>query len=177
MGRAFPMTGVIVRRMWLVPLRSYDDSRRIPLTLVVGVRQKFYEPGEYKSRWTCGDEARQEIWDLSSDLRLTYEELMVFRSTMDDSKILGEDIPEFIKCLRVVGEEHGGNYIEQANKLQEFIDKEDISKISAISYNQTSVCCASDIFGEYYDAPLKKFWDCMISRDAYINFKKENDIG
>ena len=38
--------------------------------------------GEYASRWIYAS-SRKEIEDLQKDFRLTYEEMMVFRSTFD----------------------------------------------------------------------------------------------
>ena len=65
----------------------------------------------------------QEVWDLSSDTRLSFEELMVMRSTMDNAIVLGCDIPTFIECLEKVAEEHGGNYKELAAELQKGYDE------------------------------------------------------
>ena len=65
----------------------------------------------------------QEVWDLSSDTRLSFEELMVMRSTMDNAIVLGSDIPTFIECLEKVAEEHGGNYKKQATELRRVYDE------------------------------------------------------
>lgn len=111
----------------------------------------------------------QEIWDLCKDKRLTYEEHIVFSSTMDNAMILGKDIPVFIECLEKVYAEHQGNYHEQAEALRK-IYNEYGNKISAIVYNQTSVCSGSDIFGSSYNAPIKSFWDCMITREQWEEY-------
>ena len=108
----------------------------------------------------------QEVWDLSSDTRLSFEELMVMRSTMDNAIVLGSDIPTFIECLERVAEEHGGNYKEQADGLRK-VYEEYGDDISAIGWNQTSVNCADGIFGSDMDKPLEDFWNCMMSRESY----------
>ena len=108
----------------------------------------------------------QEVWDLSSDTRLSFEELMVMRSTMNNAIVLGCDIPTFIECLEKVAEEHGGNYKEQADKLQKVYDEYG-DDISAVGWNQTSVNCADGIFGSDMDKPLEDFWDCMVTRECY----------
>ena len=116
----------------------------------------------------------QEIWDLGWDKRLTYEEHIVFMSTMDNAKILGKDIPVFIECLEKVYDEHKGNFDQQAEELRR-IYSEYGDKISAIVYNQTSVCSGSEFLGTNYDSPLKSFWDCMISREQWNEFVNSDD--
>ena len=116
----------------------------------------------------------QEIWDLGWDKRLTYEEHIVFMSTMDNAKILGKDIPVFIECLAKVYDEHKGNFDQQAEELRR-IYSEYGNKISAIVYNQTSVCSGSEFLGTNYDFPLKSFWDCMISREQWNEFVNSDD--
>ena len=116
----------------------------------------------------------QEIWDLGWDKRLTYEEHIVFMSTMDNAKILGKDIPVFIECLEKVYDEHKGNFDQQAEELRK-IYSEYGDKISAIVYNQTSVCSGSEFLGVNYDFPLKSFWDCMISREQWNEFVNSDD--
>lgn len=48
-----------------------------------------------------------------------------------------------------------------------------IRSIEAIAFNQTSVNCASDFFGEKYDAPISKFWDCLFFKDGYNKIRKQ----
>ena len=115
----------------------------------------------------------QEVWDLSSDTRLSFEELMVMRSTMDNAIVLDSDIPTFIECLEKVAEEHGGNYTEQADELKKVYD-EFGDDISAIGWNQTSVNCADGIFGSDMDKPLEDFWNCMVTRECYEADKNES---
>ena len=112
----------------------------------------------------------QEVWDLSSDTRLSFEELTVLRSTMSNAIVRGCDIPTFIECLEKVAEEHGGNYKEQAAELKKVYD-EFGDDISAIGWNQTSANCADDTFGSNMDRPLDDFWDCMVSREYYESDK------
>lgn len=116
----------------------------------------------------------QEIWDLGWDKRITYEEHIVFMSTMDNAKILGKDIPLFIDCLEKVYEEHKGNFHEQAEALRK-IYSEYGNKISAIVYNQTSVCSGSEFLGQNYDFPLKSFWNCIITREEWDEFVNSGD--
>ena len=131
-----------------------------------------HEVKRYNSRFPYSvmrrgeDNPMQEVWDLSSDMRLSFEELMVMRSTMDNAIVLGSDIPTFIECLEKVSEEHGGNYKEQASELQKVYDEYG-DDISAIGWNQTSVNCADGIFGSNMDKPLEDFWDCMVTRECY----------
>lgn len=115
----------------------------------------------------------QEVCDLSSDTRLSFEEIMVMRSTMDNAIVLGCDIPMFIECLEKVAEEHGGNYKEQADGLRKVYD-EFGDDISAIGWNQSSVNCADGIFGSDMDRPLEDFWDCMVTRECYESYKNES---
>ena len=137
-----------------------------------------HEVKRYNSRFPYSvmrrgeDNPMQEVWDLSSDTRLSFEELMVMRSTMDNAIVLGCDIPTFIECLEKVAEEHGGNYKEQAAKLQKVYDEYG-DDISAIGWNQTSVNCADGIFGSDMDKPLEDFWDCMVTRECYEADKNE----
>ena len=112
----------------------------------------------------------QDVWDLSNDTRLSFEELIVMRSTMDNAIVRGRDIPMFIECLGKVAEEYGGNYNEQVAELQKIYD-EFGDKISAIGWNKTSVNCANDMFGSNMDRPLKDFLDCMIARECYESRK------
>ena len=114
----------------------------------------------------------QEVWDLSSDTRLSFEEIMVMRSTMDNAIVLGSDIPTFIECLEKVAEEHGGNYKEQADGLRKVFNEYG-DDISAIGWNQTSVNCADGIFGSDMDRPLEDFWDCMVTRECYESYKND----
>ena len=118
------------------------------------------------------DNPMQEVWDLSSDTGLSFEELMVMRSTMDNAIVLGCDLPTFIECLEKVAEVHGGHYKEQATELQKVYDEYG-DDISAIGWNQTSVNCADDIFGSDMDKPLDDFWDCMMTRECYEADKNE----
>ena len=111
---------------------------------------------------------------ISMNKRLTYEEHIVFMSTMDNAKILGKDIPVFIECLEKVYDEHKGNFDQQAEELRR-IYSEYGDKISAIVYNQTSVCSGSEFLGTNYDSPLKSFWDCMISREQWNEFVNSDD--
>ena len=138
-----------------------------------------HEVKRYNSRFPYSvmrrgeDNPMQEVWDLSSDTRLSFEELMVMRSTMDNAIVLGSDIPTFIECLEKVAEEHGGNYKEQADGLKKVYDEHG-DDISAIGWNQTSVNCADGIFGSDMDKPLEDFWDCMMSRECYEADKNES---
>ena len=135
-----------------------------------------HEVKRYNSRFPYSvmrrgeDNPMQEVWDLSSDMRLSFEELMVMRSTMDNAIVRGRDIPMFIECLGKVAEEYGGNYNEQVAELQKIYD-EFGDKISAIGWNKTSVNCANDMFGSNMDRPLKDFLDCMIARECYESRK------
>ena len=137
-----------------------------------------HEVKRYNSRFPYSvmrrgeDNPMQEVWDLSSDTRLSFEELMVMRSTMDNAIVLGCDIPTFIECLEKVAEEHGGNYKDQAAELQK-VYEEYGDDISAIGWNQTSVNCADGIFGSDMDKPLEDFWDCMVTRECYEADKNE----
>ena len=115
----------------------------------------------------------QEVWDLSNDTRLSFEELMVMRSTMDNAIVLGCDIPTFIECLEKVAEEHGGNYKEQADGLRKVFNEYG-DDISAVGWNQTSVNCADGIFGSDMDKPLEDFWNCMMTRESYGNARTLN---
>ena len=138
-----------------------------------------HEVKRYNSRFPYSvmrrgeDNPMQEVWDLSSDTRLSFEELMVMRSTMDNAIVLGCDIPTFIECLEKVAEEHGGNYKEQADELKKVYDEYG-DDISAIGWNQTSVNCADGIFGSDMDKPLEDFWDCMMTRECYEADKNES---
>lgn len=128
--------------------------------------------GEYASRWIYSS-SRKEIEDLQKDFRLTYEEMMVFRSTFDFAKVLGEDIPVYLECLKVVADECGGIYPQQYKELSNFIKVHSIDDIEAIAFNQTSVNCACDFFGNRYNEPADNFWDCMCPKDFYNSLKKE----
>ena len=128
--------------------------------------------GEYASRWIYAS-SRKEIEDLQKDFRLTYEEMMVFRSTFDFAKVLGEDIPVYLDCLKVVADECGGIYPQQYKELSDFIKVHSIDDIEAIAFNQTSVNCACDFFGNRYNASADNFWDCICPRDFYDNLRKD----
>ena len=138
-----------------------------------------HEVKRYNSRFPYSvmrrgeDNPMQAVWDLSSDTRLSFEELMVMRSTMDNAIVLGCDIPTFIECLEKVAEEHGGNYKEQAAELMRVYDEYG-DDISAIGWNQTSVNYADGIFGSDMDKPLEDFWNCMLTRECYEADKNES---
>lgn len=144
------------------------DGKPLNLELVKEKQAK----GEYVSRWIWAS-SQKEIEDLQKDFRLTYEEMMVFRSTFDFAKVLGEDIPVYLECLKFVADECGGIYPQQYEKLSAFIKAHSINDIEAIAFNQTSVHCASDFFGEKYEAPISKFWDCMLFKDVYSKIRKQ----
>ena len=72
--------------------------------------------------------------------------MMVFRSTFDFAKVLGEDIPVYLECLKVVADECGGIYPQQYKELSAFIKVHSINDIESIAFNQTSINCASDFF-------------------------------
>lgn len=127
--------------------------------------------GEYVSRWVASE--YDEIRKLEYDSRLTYEEMMVFRSTFDFAKVLGEDIPVYLECLKAVADECGGNYPLQYQALSGYVKTHSIRNIEAIAFNQTSVNCASGFFGEKYDAPISKFWDCMFFKDIYSKIRNQ----
>ena len=98
--------------------------------------------------------------------------MMVFRSTFDFAKVLGEDIPVYLECLKVVADECGGIYPQQYEKLSAFIKTHSINDIEAIAFNQTSVNCACDFFGDRYNEPADNFWDCMCPKEFYNNLRK-----
>nr|DAU53610.1 MAG TPA: hypothetical protein [Caudoviricetes sp.] len=127
--------------------------------------------GEYVSRYSAFQ--CQEILDLQRDYRLTYEEMMVFRTTLDNAAVLGEDIPAFLGCLKVVANECGGIFPQQHKALSDYVKTHSIDDIKAIAFNQTSVISASDTFGEDMDAPLSEFWDLMWSKDRYSKRQKK----
>ena len=99
--------------------------------------------------------------------------MMVFRSTFDLAKVLGEDIPVYLECLKVVADECGGIYPQQYKELSAFIKAHSINDIEAIAFNQTSVCSACDLFGNRYNASADNFWDCMCPKDFYDNLRKD----
>lgn len=119
-----------------------EDGKPLNLEWVKEANSK----GEYVSRWVASE--YDEIRKLEYDFRLTYEEMMVFRSTFDFAKVLGEDIPVYLECLKAVADECGGNYPLQYQALSGYVKTHSIRNIEAIAFNQTSVNCASDFFGE-----------------------------
>lgn len=129
--------------------------------------------GEYISRWYFPLEpsVRKEIENLQNDYRLSYEEMMVFRSTFDFAMVLGEDIPAYLDCLKVIAYECKGNYPDQHKALSNYIKTHNIENSEAIAFNQTSCNCASNFFGEEYDAPISAFWNVMCSKDLYNNLR------
>lgn len=131
------------------------------------------EKGEYVSRWFT--EGRKEILGLQHDPRLSFEEMMVFRSTLDFAMVIGADIPDYLACLKVIGEECGGIYPQQYQMLSDYIKEHSAENIEAIAFNQTSVNCASDYFGDM-DAPISSFWDLMVERDGYNKWQKSKNI-
>lgn len=144
-----------------------EDGKPLNLEWVKEANSK----GEYVSRWVASE--YDEIRKLEYDSRLTYEEMMVFRSTFDFAKVLGEDISVYLECLKAVADECGGNYPQQYQALSGYVKTHGIRNIEAIAFNQTSVNCASNFFGEKYDAPISKFWDCMFFKDGYNKIRKQ----
>ena len=108
-------------------LPSYEgldsDGKPDYMTCVCREEKRYNHRSCYMMFSEGEDNPMQEVWDLSSDTRLSFEELMVMRSTMDNAIVLGCDIPTFIECLEKVAEEHGGNYKEQAVELQKVYDE------------------------------------------------------
>lgn len=164
-------------------LWMYLEKKYLPSYVPVGADGKPLElewvkekqaKGEYVSRWICAS-SKKEIEDLQKDFRLTYEEMMVFRSTFDFAKVLGEDIPVYLECLKVVADECGGIYPQQYKELSAFIKAHSINDIEAIAFNQTSITCACDFFGNRYNEPADNFWDCMCPKDFYDNLRKDCD--
>lgn len=162
-------------------LWMYLEKKYLPSYVPVGADEKLLElegvkekqaKGEYVSRWIYSS-SKKEIEDLQKDFRLTYEEMMVFRSTFDFAKVLGEDIPVYLECLKVVADVCGGIYPQQYEKLSAFIKVHSVNDIEAIAFNQTSVNCACDFFGDRYNAPADNFWDCICPRDFYNNLRKD----
>ena len=129
--------------------------------------------GEYISRWffPLVPFCRKDIENLQNDYRLTYEEMMVFRSTFDLAMVLGEDIPAYLDCLKVIADECKGNYPDQHKALSDYVKTHNIDDIEAIAFNQTSCNCASDFFGNDYDAPISEFWNVMCSKDLYNDLR------
>lgn len=139
--------------LWMMLEREYLPSYNNKDNPVVG--------GGYKSRLMSFEQnALDELWDLQNNPSLTLEELIVFRSTMDNTVIMGKDLPMFVKCLEKVGKKHNTNHDSQASLIRELCDERG-DDIEAITYNQTSVCDASDLFGDGLDADVGKFVDCM----------------
>lgn len=162
-------------------LWMYLEKKYLPSYVPVGADGKPLEldwvkekqaKGEYVSRWICAS-SKKGIEDLQKDFRLTYEEMMVFRSTFDFAKVLGEDIPVYLECLKVVADECGGIYPQQYEKLSAFIKTHSINDIETIAFNQTSVNCACDFFGNRYNEPADNFWDCICPKDFYDNLRKD----
>lgn len=81
--------------------------------------------------------------------------------------------PLNLECLKAVADECGGNYPLQYQALSGYVKTHSIRNIEAIAFNQTSVNCASDFFGEKYEAPVSKFWDCMFFKDVYSKIRKQ----
>ena len=154
-----------LERKYLPSYRRYDSEGKL-----TELCKEYDDRGEYYSRINLfcnnGRKEIQEVWDLEHDFRLSYAEINVMRSTLDRAMIISEDIPLFVECLRAVAAEHGGNFSEQADALQNYYEKNK-NLIVAIAYNQTSVCCADDIFGHKMDEGIDNFWDCIISKDFY----------
>ena len=159
-------------------LWMYLEKKYLPSYVPVGADGKPLEldwvmkKGENPSRWMNAS-SRKEIEDLQKDFRLTYEEMMVFRSTFDFAKVLGEDIPVYLECLKVVADVCGGIYPQQYEKLSAFIKVHSVNDIEAIAFNQTSVNCACDFFGNRYNASADNFWDCICPKEFYNNLRKD----
>lgn len=58
-------------------------------------------------------------------------------------------------------------------EMSAFIKVHSIDDIEAIAFNQTSVNCACDFFGNRYNEPADNFWDCICPKDFYNNLRKE----
>ena len=158
---------------YLPSYECFDADGKLDYLTYTSFKEKRYNHRSCYMMMSRGENnPMQEVWDLSSDTRLSFEELMVMRSTMDNAIVLGCDIPTFIECLEKVAEEHGGNYKEQAAELKKVYDEYG-DEISAIGWNQTSVNCADGIFGSDMDKPLEDFWDCMMTRECYEADKNE----
>lgn len=152
-------------------LPSYVPIKEDGTPMAFAIEKK--EKGEYVSRMFT--EGKKEILDLQHDPRLSYEEMMVFRSTLDFAMVIGEDIPDYLECLKVICEECGGIYPQQYQMLSDYIKEHSLENIEAIAFNQTSVNCASDFFGDM-DAPISSFWDLMVEREGYNKWQKCKNI-
>lgn len=138
-------------------LPSYDNEITSRSDAVLGGPR-------YHSRFVYGDnDARMEVWHLYTREDIPDDEADVLLSTLDKARVNGDRIPQFIKHLRSVGERFDTNHIEQAELLEQFYaDYKD--RISAIAWNQTSICSARDIFGSNMSAPLREFFDWEITQ-------------
>ena len=159
--------------LWMFLEKKYLPSYVPPkiYEFVVDMQKR----GEYVSRWYFPliPWLRKDIEDLQNDYRLSYEEMMVFRSTFDFAMVLGEDIPAYLDCLKVVADECKGNYPDQYKALSDYIKTHNIENIEAIAFNQTSCNCVSNFFGDDCDAPISAFWNVMCSKDLYNNLRND----
>lgn len=142
-----------------------EDGKPLNLEWVKEANSK----GEYVSRWVASE--YDEIRKLEYDFRLTYEEMMVFRSTFDFAKVLGEDIPVYLECLKAVADECGGNYPLQYQALSGYVKTHSIRNIEAIAFNQTSVNCASDFLEKNMKLPYQNSGTVCFSKMFILRLK------
>lgn len=81
----------------------------------------------------------KEIWALADDERLTTDQKIVLATTFDNCLVKAETIPRVLRAFRAFGGETSLN--EQADAIEKAIEEH--PEITAVGWNQTSVCADS----------------------------------